>query len=103
MPQAREIVKNRLRLAFNEQTAYKPIIANMILEIGEPVNLLYANMDALLDEQKGQMVIALSDDKAVAEKQKAFLIREGVDFTEIPEDSDYYDYPVSGPEEEVNA
>ena len=92
----RTAVKNRLRLAFNEQTAYKPIIANMILEIGEPVNLLYANMDALLDEQKGQMVIALSDDKAVAEKQKAYLIREGVDFTEIPEDSDYYDYPLDG-------
>ncbi|MBR2673980.1 MAG: ATP-binding cassette domain-containing protein [Mogibacterium sp.] len=97
----RTAVKNRLRLAFNEQTAYKPIIANMILEIGEPVNMLYANMDALLDEQKGQMVIALSDDKAIAERQKAFLVKEGVDFTEIPEDSDYYDYPVNGPEEEV--
>lgn len=102
MPAKRTAVKNRLRLAFNEETAYKPIIADMILEIGEPVNLLYANMDALLDEQKGQMVIALSDDKNIAEKQKAFLIREGVDFTEIPEDSDYYDYPLNGPEEEVN-
>ena len=99
---ARTAVKNRLRLAFNEETAYKPIIANMILEIGEPVNLLYANMDALLDEQKGQMVIALSDKKEVAEKQKAFLVKEGVDFTEIPEDSDYYDYPVNGPDEEVS-
>lgn len=97
----RTAVKNRLRLAFNEQTAYKPIIANMILDIGEPVNMLYANMDALLDEQKGQMVIALSDNKEIAEKQKAYLIKEGVDFTEIPEDSDYYDYPVNGPEEEV--
>lgn len=99
---ARTAVKNRLRLAFNEETAYKPIIANMILEIGEPVNLLYANMDALLDEQKGQMVIALSDKKEVAEKQKAFLVKEGVDFTEIPEDSDYYDYPVNGPDKEVS-
>ncbi len=101
-PTARTAVKNRLRLAFNEQTAYKPIIANMILDIGEPVNMLYANMDALLDEQNGQMVIALSDDKEVAEKQKAYLIKEGVDFTEIPEDSDYYEYPVNGPREEVD-
>lgn len=59
-------------------------------------------MDALLDEQKGQMVIALSDKKEVAEKQKAFLVKEGVDFTEIPEDSDYYDYPVNGPDKEVS-
>jgi ABC-type multidrug transport system fused ATPase/permease subunit len=101
-PTARTAVKNRLRLAFNEQTAYKPIIANMILDIGEPVNMLYANMDALLDEQNGQMVIALSDNKEVAEKQKAYLIKEGVDFKEIPEDSDYYEYPVNGPREEVD-
>jgi ABC-type methionine transport system ATPase subunit len=86
---------------FNEETAYKPIISSMILATGEPVNLLYANMDALLDEQKGQMVICLSDNKEAAEKQKAFLIKEGVDFTEIPEDSDYYDYPLHGPEKEV--
>ncbi|MBR0308789.1 MAG: ATP-binding cassette domain-containing protein [Mogibacterium sp.] len=94
--ETRTAVKNRLRLVFNESTAYKPIISNMILETGEPVNLLYANMDALLDEQRGQMVIALSDNREAAERQKAFLIKEGVDFTEIPEDSDYYDYPLNG-------
>ena len=101
-PEGRTAVRNRLRLAFNEKTAYKPIISNMILETGAPVNLLYANMDALLDEQKGQMVICLSDDPDAAERQKAFLIREGVDFTEIPEESDYYDYPLNGFSEEVS-
>ena len=100
-PEGRTATKNRLRLVFNEKTAYKPIISGMILETGAPVNLLYANMDALLDEQKGQMVICLSDKKEEAEKQKAYLIREGVDFTEIPEDSDYYDYPLHGFSEEV--
>ena len=99
--EGRTATRNRLRLAFNEKTAYKPIISNMILATGEPVNLLYANMDALLDEQKGQMVICLSDNAEAAEKQKAYLIKEGVDFTEIPEDSDYYDYPLHGPQEEV--
>lgn len=101
LPEGRTATRNRLRLAFNEKTAYKPIISNMILATGEPVNLLYANMDALLDEQKGQMVICLSDNKEAAEKQKAYLIKEGVDFIEIPEDSDYYDYPLNGFSEEV--
>ena len=99
--EGRTATKNRLRLVFDETTAYKPIIANMILETGTPVNLLYANMDALLDEQKGQMVICLSDKKEEAERQKAYLIKEGVNFTEIPEDSDYYDYPLHGFREEV--
>ena len=99
--ETRTATKNRLRLVFNEKTAYKPIISNMILETGEPVNLLYANLDALLDEQRGQMVICLSDNKEAAERQKAYLIKEGVDFTEIPEDSDYYDHPLHGFGEEV--
>lgn len=101
-PEARTAVRNRIRLAFDEKTAYKPIISNMILETGAPVNLLYANLDALLDEQRGQMVICLSDDKDAAEKQKEFLIREGVAFTEIPEESDYYDYPLHGFSKEVS-
>ena len=100
-PEGRTATKNRLRLVFDETTAYKPIISSMILETGAPVNLLYANMDALLDEQKGQMVICLSDKKEEAERQKAYLIKEGVQFTEIPEDSDYYDYPLNGFEGEV--
>lgn len=100
-PEVRTAIRNRLRLVFDETTAYKPIISNMIIETGEPVNILYANLDALLDEQKGQMVICLSDDKDTAEKQKSYLIKEGVDFTEIPEDSDYYDYPLYGFREEA--
>ena len=100
-PEGRTATQNRLRLVFDETTAYKPIISNMILETGEPVNILYANLDALLDEQRGQMVICLSDDKDTAEKQKAYLIREGVAFTEIPEDSGYYDYPLHGFSKEV--
>lgn len=100
-PEGRTATKNRLRLVFDETTAYKPIISNMIIETGEPVNILYANLDALLDEQKGQMVICLSDNKEAAERQKAYLIKEGVDFTEIPEDSGYYDYPLNGFVEEV--
>ena len=41
---------------------------------------------------------AKKGDKEAAERQKAFLIKEGVEFTEIPEDSDYYDYPPHGPD-----
>ena len=80
--------KNRVRLAFDEDNAHKPIIANMILEIGAPVNFLYADLDVVGDEQKGQMVICLSDDKEIAEKQKAYLAKEGVEYTELDDDDD---------------
>ena len=85
-PLARTSTKNRVRLVYDENTAHKPIIANMILEVGAPVNFLYADLDVVGDRQKGQMVICLADDREAAEKQKAFLAKEGVEFTEIDEE-----------------
>ena len=85
-PSGKTSTRRRVRLAFDESSAYKPIIANMILETGAPVNLFYADLDLLGDEQKGQMVIGLAKDKVLAERQKDYLRREGVPFTEITED-----------------
>ena len=87
--EGRTTTKNRLRLVFDENTAYKPIIANMILETGAPVNFFYANLDVLDGEQKGQMVICLSEDPVTAEKQKEYLRKEGVEFAVIEDDEDY--------------
>ncbi len=85
-PSGKTSTANRVRLVYDENTVHKPIIANMIIELQAPVNFLYADLDVLGDKQKGQMVICLSDDKDIAEKQKAFLKREGVEFTEIDPD-----------------
>lgn len=72
---------DRIRIVFDKYTVQQPIIAKMILEIGEPVNLIFADLDVVQDEQNGQMVIRLSDDPKIAEKQKQFLINEKVEFT----------------------
>lgn len=87
-PTGRTSTKNRVRLVFDETNAHKPIIANMIMELKAPINVFYADLDVLGDKQKGQMVICLSEDKETAAKQKAYLEREGVAFTEITEDLD---------------
>ena len=75
--------KNRLRLVFDGKSAHRPIISRMIMELGAPVNFLYADMDVVGDEQRGTMVICLSEDPVIAEKQKQFLIKEEVEFTEM--------------------
>ena len=85
-PLVRTSTRNRVRLVYDESTAGEPIIANMIMELGAPVNFLYANLDVLGGAQKGQMVICLAEDAATAEKQKEYLRAKGVDFTEIEED-----------------
>lgn len=75
--------RHRLRLVFDGRSAYEPIISRMIMELQAPVNFLYANMDVIGDQQKGQMVICLADDPVIAEKQKEFLRNADVDITEI--------------------
>ena len=80
--------KNRLRLVFDGKSAHEPTISKMIMELGAPVNFLYANLDVVEDQQKGQMVICLSDDPEMAKKQREFLIREDVVFSEFDTDEE---------------
>ena len=84
----RATTKHRVRLVYDIQNAYEPIISNMILELKAPINILYANMDVVNDIQKGQMVICLADDAQMAERQKQYLRDQKVEFTEIEEEGE---------------
>ena len=80
--------KNRIRIAFDGKSAHEPIISKMILETGAHVNFLYANMDVVEEEQRGQMVICLAEDPELAERQKDFLRKADVKFTEYVEEDE---------------
>lgn len=88
-PLTKTSTRNRVRLVFDEATAGEPIISNMIMELGAPVNFLYANLDVLGGAQKGQMVICLAADKETADKQKEYLAAKGVEFEEIESDDSF--------------
>ena len=79
---------DRVRIVFNGTKTYDPVVSNMILELGAPVNILYAEMDVVDGVQRGQMVICLSDDPAISDKQKAYLTARGVEFTEVSEEDE---------------
>ena len=85
----RATTKHRVRLVYDTQNAYEPIISNMILELKAPINILYANMDVVNDIQKGQMVICLADDAQMAERQNQYLRDQKVEFTEIEEEGEH--------------
>lgn len=81
----RTSVKNRVRLAFDDNRAYDPVIANMKIELRAPVNILYARMESVGENQKGQMIIGLSEDENIAKRQKEFLKENNVTFIELEE------------------
>lgn len=79
---------DRVRIVFDGTKTYDPVVSDMIMELKAPVNILYADMDVVDGVQRGQMVICLSEDSAMADRQKAYLTARGVEFTEVREEEE---------------
>lgn len=75
--------KAYLRLAFDGSITDKPILANMILKIGMPVSILYANTKVIEDKIVGQLVIELPNDKKVQMQIKKYLDENSVTYWEV--------------------
>lgn len=59
---------NLYRLIFNGRSSFEPIIANMVLECGCPVNIMYAATRDIGGTAFGQMVLQLPEDPVIRDK-----------------------------------
>ncbi len=50
------------RLIFDGQSSYEPVLANLVLACGQPVNVMYASTRDIGGKAFGQMVLQLPDD-----------------------------------------
>ena len=73
---------NGLRLVFDGETAFEPLIGNMILECGAPVNILFAETKMIDGKDYGQMVIQLPENELIAQRMRTFLREKHINFTE---------------------
>ena len=62
-----------IRIAFEETNTTEPVIANMILEFKTPVSILESNITSISGRSRGQMMVQLPDDKALADKMINYL------------------------------
>lgn len=76
----------RLRIVFSENSAFEPVIANMILTFKVPINILKADTKNLNGKAKGEMILGLPEDKDLQEKIKNYLIERGLEIEEVAED-----------------
>lgn len=74
---------SKLRITFNGENSYRPVIANLILECGVPVNILHADTNDIDGKAYGQIILGLPDDEKSIEKITAYLTANGTQFTEI--------------------
>ncbi|MEG1756943.1 MAG: ATP-binding cassette domain-containing protein [Oscillospiraceae bacterium] len=71
-----------LRLVFDGNSSFEPIIANMILECRAQVNILYADTKIIDGKDYGQMVIQLPENEIDQRRLTAFLELKKIHFEE---------------------
>lgn len=75
--------KRCFRLVFDGFSATEPVIANLVEETGEKVNILSANTKSVGGVGFGQMIIEIPKEPASAEKVLAYLGKTGIGISEI--------------------
>lgn len=78
----------RVRITFSENSAFEPVIANLVLTFEEPVNILKASTKNVGGVAKGDMILEFKKDSTKRGAMKAYLREHGI---EIEEAVDYVD------------
>ena len=73
----------KVRIVFSENSSFEPVIANMILQFNEPVNILKANTKNVGGVAKGEMILGFQEDSNNVEKMKEYLIERGLEIEEV--------------------
>ena len=78
----------KIRIVFSENSAFEPVIANMVLEFGAPVNILRADTKNVGGFAKGEMILGLPADKNLQQEMKQYLYGKGLEIEEVTENVD---------------
>lgn len=79
---------DRVRIVFSENSAFEPVIANMILKFHEPVNILKADTKNVGGVAKGEMILEFPEDSEKAEAMKQYLKERGLAIGEVTDSVD---------------
>ena len=73
----------RIRIVFGTQSSFEPVIANMVLTMGTPVNILKADTKDVRGVARGEMILGLPADKDIQERMISYLLERGLDVEEV--------------------
>lgn len=79
---------DKVRIVFSENSAFEPVIANMILKFHEPVNILKADTKNVGGVAKGEMILQFPGDSEKAEAMKQYLRERGLAIGEVTDSVD---------------
>lgn len=73
----------KIRIVFSENSAFEPVIANLILNFGEAVNILKADTKNVAGVAKGEMILELPKESSKREDMKQYLKDRGLELEEV--------------------
>ena len=78
--------KRKIRIVFSDNSAFEPVIANMILKFETPVNILRADTKNVGGVAKGEMILGLPEDKHLQVDIEQYLTDCGLEIEEVTGD-----------------
>jgi D-methionine transport system ATP-binding protein len=77
--------KTCIRVVFNGNSSFEPVIAGMVLRFRHKVNILYADTRDVGGKAFGQMILQIPDDLLVASAMREYLSDLGLETEEVKE------------------
>jgi D-methionine transport system ATP-binding protein len=65
--------KKMIRIVFDGQSSYEPVVGNVTLAFGQPVNIMYADTKDIGGNAVGEMILQLPEDEVTAAKMIQYL------------------------------
>lgn len=78
--------ERKIRIVFNENSSYEPVIANLILKFQAPVNILKADTRNVGGRARGEMILGLPESETMQDNMIKSLKEVGLTVTEVQED-----------------
>lgn len=79
------LTKRMIRIVFQENSAYEPVISNLILKFQVPVNILKADTRNVNGKAVGEMILGLPEGEEIQRSIIAYLQDAGLTVTEVRE------------------
>lgn len=77
----------KVRITFEGNSSFEPILGNIILECKTPVNILYANTQNVHGKAVGQMILQLPEEKELADRFVEYFHQKNLGVEEVEEDA----------------
>ncbi len=75
-----------IRIVFQDNSSYEPLVANLILNFNKPVNILKADTKNVGGKARGEMILGLPAGEGLQDEMIEWIRQSGLIVTEVRED-----------------